>query len=226
MKIKYWDKTNKKYITREEATKINLRGIRRHCYVTKEDLIKGDGLPQYGVETFNCDFLIVINKKGYKIIHPADNIPNVTTLNDDWIGEIVMVEHGKCQGLIDVNTGELLIPFDKQNYAIYPINKDYFCVVDPTLENKKIVNRKNQVIDSIHGTYVKSGDQLLRHSINKNGQYVQDGRVSINSLRRKEKTANDRKNLETAILNLKENGMSFPELSKLVAKIYDKDKYM
>ena len=120
-------------------------------------------------------------------------------------------------------TGELIIPFSKSNYEIYPISKDYFCIVDPSLENKKIVNRKQVVLDEIHGTYVKSSDKLMRHSIKRsNGQYVLDGRITISSLQRKEQTIADHKNLEKTISNLKKSGMTIEELLKLVNKMYNR----
>lgn len=223
MDIKYWDKQNKIYISKEEAMSKYMHGIRRHVYVKIDDLIKGGGLPKENL-SFNCDYVIICKKQAYKLVNPIDHpAPNTITLEDNWAGEVVMVENNKGQGLLDLKTGELIIPFSKSNYEIYPISKDYFCIIDPSLENKKIVNRKQVVLDEIHGTYVKSSDKLMRHSIKRsNGQYVLDGRITISSLQRKEQTIADHKNLEKTISNLKKSGMTIEELLKLVNKMYNR----
>lgn len=226
MDLKYWDKREKKYISKEEAMEKGMHGIRRHEYITKEDLINGGGLPDASY-AFNCDFVIVVKKQAYKIINPMDNpATNTLTLETNWAGEVVMVESSKGVGLLDLKSGEMLIPYGKNHYGIYPLNKDYFCIVDPTLENKKIVNRQQTVLDSIHGTYVRNGNQLMRHIIKDNGKYATDGRLSIKSLERREKTLTDRKNLEQTIINLKQSGMTIEELTKLVNKIYNKNSNM
>lgn len=226
MDLKYWDKVDKKYISKEDAELKNMRGIRKHYYVVKEDLIEGGGLPNPGLP-FNCDFVIVCKNQAYKLLNPMNNPSiNSLTLENNWAGEVVMVENKEGVGLLDLSSGKMIIPYSKNNYDIYPLNKDFYCIVDPTLENKKLVNRQNIELDNIHGTYVKSGNQLMRHIIKENGKYATDGRLSIKTLERREKTLSARKNIEESIGFLKQNGMTIEELTKLITKMYNNNSNM
>ncbi len=231
METMYWDKNSKSYITRESAEMVKMRDVERHHYCTKEDLVKGSGLPMPIYEQSNSKFYIGYDNVRYRILNPRDNELNTLTLGK-WAGEVVVVERGFEKGVIDVNTGELLIPFSEKNKAIYPISKDYFVVVRKDKDNKKIVSRRNSTIDKIYGTYRRNADigQLFRMVLNDEGDecvYKTDGRLSLRSLERIEQTLDVRRKYKEAIKELQDAGIGLKELSKMLMETYhNQDKTM
>ena len=221
--ILYWDKDGKGYVTEDTARQRDMRGIQRHHFVTKKDLIDGGGLPSSAMQFENSQFYLGYKDKRFKLPSPRDNDLNIMTL-EPWAGEVVVVESYGYIGLIDVNTGEFLISINKNTYAIYPLSKDYFIVVDRDIDNKKIVNRNNQILDSVKGTYVKrkAGDQILREVLtnDKDNKYRSDGRFSIKTLKRYEETLKDRQLLKDTVLRMKKQGVGFKEIYNILSSTY------
>lgn len=229
MEIMYWDKNSKSYITRESAELVKMRDIERHHYCNKEDLIKGGGLPMPIYEHSNSKFYIGYDDVRYRIINPRDNELNALTL-EKWAGEVVVVERGIEKGVIDVNTGELLIPFSEKNKAIYPISKDYFVIVGRDRDYKKIVSRRNNVVDKLYGVYKRNADmgQLFRMVLDDESDervYKGDGRFSTKALERRENTLDVRSQYVKSIRELKSAGVGLKELNKILMLAYqNKDK--
>ena len=221
MKLLYWNKVDKCYISYEDAKARGMHGVDRHHFVTKEDLVKGNGLPSPVLEHVNSKFFIGYEDKRYRIISPANNEPNILTLSP-WAGEVVVVDSNNGKGVIDVNTGELLIPFDKSHYAIYPISTDYFVVVAPDIDHKKIVNRKNQTLDTIYGTYSPKEGELFRRVLSdvKDKQYKCDGRFSLKSLKKRDATMEMRQQYIQSIKSLKSAGVGLHDMYKLLQDTY------
>lgn len=182
MTTKYWNRIDECYVTHQEAEDRGMRGIERHHFVTKADLVRGGGLPLAYLEHLNSRFFIEYDDVTYQVLNPSKSHIHMCEL-ESWAGEVTVVERDYEKGLIDVNTGEMIIPFDKENHDIYPINPNFFVVVSPDIDHKKIIDRKNQSLDKIIGTYEVRDDQLFRRLYSKEDHaYRTSGRHSVESL--------------------------------------------
>lgn len=223
MNTLYWDKERECYVGVDVAMAKGMHGIRRHHFVDKNDLIEGGGLPLSTFQYDNSNFYIPYTDRSYRLPSPRDNALNIMTL-EPWAGEVVVVESNFYKGVIDVNTGELLIPCERDNYAIYPISKDYFIILNRDTYRQKIVNRNNQVLDEVYGNYHKSkdGDKIFRHVLDKKTKKSKcDGRITINSLKRHEQNSDKIEQLKNVVIELRNAGYGDEAIHKLVDTAYN-----
>ena len=185
MVTKYWSRVDECYVSSQEAEDRGMHGVERHHFVTKADLVRGGGLPLAYLEHINSKFFIEFKDVTYQVVNPSKSHIHMCEL-ESWAGEVTVVENNNEKGVIDVNTGDMIIPFDKNHYDIYPISSNFFVVVAPDIDHKKIVDRKKQSLDRVIGTYELREDQLFRRLYSKDDHtYRTSGRHSIESLQKR-----------------------------------------
>lgn len=228
MDIMFWDVNSKGYITAGSAYAKKMEGVERHHFVKTEDLVENGGLPSPVFEDETSVYYLPVNNKLFQIINPRNVKINKYTL-DDWAGKVVIIQDNNGKGVLDIESGEIVISCDKSNVEIYPIDTNFFVVVDKNESKKKIINRENIALDEITGDYrLKLRDdgrkELLREVLGKDGKVRVDRRWTVKALNRADSTRQLDKQFNKLVQEYKKNGYGFPLLYDKLKKSYHNEK--
>ena len=220
MKTLFWDKNKHIYITAAVAYAQKMFGVERHHLVDVDDLVNNNGLPNPAVVNDNSIFYMPIKGNWIRVISPRNEKPNKFTL-EPWAGKVVLAENNSCRGVVDAISGALIVPYNKDNQEIYPINEKFYVIVNKDEYKSKIVDNRNRTIDEVIGSYEKKNNKLLKRLKNATGEKEITREWTVELLNKYELISDLDEQLNLVIKEYKQFGYGLPAIYDKLMKFFD-----